>query len=130
MVEGLLVLKHEHLECEACALGKQHRDEFPIHKEKRKTYILELIHTDVCGPMQTRSLGGALYFLILVDDKSKYTWLYFMRKKSDAFEYFKEFKTMVEKQIGKCIKILRSDQGGKFTSRAFNSYCKKHGILQ
>ena len=54
MVEGLLVLKYEHLECEARALGKQHRDEFPVDKEKRKMNILELIHTYVCGPMQTR----------------------------------------------------------------------------
>ena len=62
--------------------------------------------------MQTMSLGGTRYFLIFVDDKLVFIWVYFIRKKSDVFEYFKEFKTMVEKQTGKCIKILRSDQGG------------------
>jgi transposase InsO family protein len=130
MVEGLPVMKNDHIECEACALGKQHREEFPIHKEKRQTEILELIHTDVCGPMQTRSLGGASYFLIFVDDRSRYTWVYFIRRKSDVFEYFKEFITMVEKQTGKCIKILRSDQGGEYTSGAFKNYCKNYGIQQ
>lgn len=73
MVEGLPVLKNDNVECEACVLGKQHREEFPIHKAKRQREILELIHTDVCGPMQTRSIGGAWYFLIFVDDRSRYT---------------------------------------------------------
>ena len=97
VVEGLLKLKSEHLECEACALGKQHREEFPLHTKKKQRELIELIHTDVCGPMQTMSIGGARYFLIFVDDRSKFTWVYFIRRKSDVFEYFKEFKTMVEK---------------------------------
>ena len=59
MVEGLHVIKNEHLKCSACALGKQHRNEFLVHQEKRQTGLLELIHTELCGPMQTRSLGGA-----------------------------------------------------------------------
>ena len=69
--------------------------------------------------MQTRSLGGAWYFLIFVDDRSRFTWDYFIRRKRDVFEYFKEFRIKVEKQTGKYIKILRSDQGGEYTSGAF-----------
>ena len=111
MVEGLPAIKNDHIECVACALGKQHRNEFPNHEEKRQTEILELIHTDVCGPMQTISLGGAWYFLIFVDDRSRFTWAYFIRRKSDVFEYFKEFRIKVEKC--KYIKIFRSDQGGE-----------------
>jgi hypothetical protein len=98
MVEGLPVFKNEHTECDGCALGKQHRNEFPISTDKRKREILELVHTDVCGPMQTRSLGGASYFLIFIDDRTRFTWVYFIRNKSDVFEYFKEFKNMVEKK--------------------------------
>jgi hypothetical protein len=71
--------------------------------------------------MQTRSLGGAYYFLIFIDD-SKYTWVYFMRKKSDVFEYFKEFKNLVEKQTGSFIKIPQSNKGGEYTSRDFFKY--------
>ena len=130
VVEGLPVFKNDHVECEACVLGKQHREEFPIHKGKRQREILELIHTNVCGPIQTRSIGGAWYFLIFVDDRSRYSWVYFIRKKSDVFEYFKEFKSMVEKQTGNYIKILKSDQGGEFKSREFNQYCKSNGIQQ
>jgi transposase InsO family protein len=130
MIEGLHVMKNDHFPCEACALGKQHRKEFPIHTEKRQIDIPKLIHIDVCRPMQTRSLGGASYFLIFVDDRSRYTWVYFIRRKSDVFEYFKEFITITEKQTGKCIKVLRSDEGGEYTSGAFKSYCKFHGIQQ
>ena len=81
MVEGILVIKNEHLECSACALGKQHRNEFPVHQEKRQASLLELIHIDLCGPMQTRSLGGASYFLTFIDDRSIYTWVYFISRK-------------------------------------------------
>ena len=82
----------------------------------RKTYVLYLVHTDVCGPMQTRSLGGAFYFLLFIDDCMRYTWVYFLRQKSDFFEYFKEFRTMVEKKTGKSIKILHSYEGGEYKS--------------
>ena len=51
MAEGLPVIKYDHIECVACALEKQHKQEFPNHEEKRHIELLELIHTDVCGPM-------------------------------------------------------------------------------
>ena len=60
--------------------------------------------------------------MIFVDDKSKFTWAYFIRRKRDVFEYFKEFKIKVEKQTGKYIKILRSDHSGEYTSGAFKRY--------
>ena len=69
--------------------------------------------------MQTRSLGGASYFLTFIDDRSRYTWVYFIRRKGDVFEYFKEFRTMIEKQTEKCIKILKSDNGGEYMYGAF-----------
>jgi len=85
MVEGLLDMKNDHVECEACVHVKQNREEFPLHKDKRQREILELIHTDVCGPMKTSSLGGACYFLNFVDDRFRYSWVYFIRNKSDVF---------------------------------------------
>jgi hypothetical protein len=97
MVEGLPMLKNENVSCEGCALGKMHRDEFPSNLDKKKRDVLDLVHTDVCGPMQTRSLGGAFYFLLFIDNCTRYTWVYFLRRKSDVFECFKEFRNMVEK---------------------------------
>jgi len=73
MVEGLPNIKIEHFECEGCALGKQHSEEFHVHENRRKCEILELVHIDVCGPIQTKSLGGVYYFLIFIDDNTRYT---------------------------------------------------------
>jgi len=98
MVYGLSVLKKLHIDCEACAFGKQHRDEFSAVKYRKQWDTLELVHNDLCGPMQTRLLGGAYNFLIFVDDCTKLTWVYFLRLKSHAFEYFKQFRNMIEKQ--------------------------------
>jgi hypothetical protein len=130
MVEGLPMLKIENVACDGCALGKMHRDEFPSNPDRKKRDVLDIFHIDVCGPMQTRSLGGAFYFLLFIDDCTRYTWVYFLRRKSDVFKYFKEFRTMVERQIRKPIKILRFDQGGEYKSRDFIKYCKDHGIVQ
>ena len=59
MVEGLPIFKNEYTKCDGCALGKQHRNVIPISIDKRKREIRELVHIDMCGPMQTISLGGA-----------------------------------------------------------------------
>ena len=80
--------------------------------------------------MQTISLGGAWYFLIFVDDKSRFIWVSFLRRKDNVFEYFKEFRIKFEKQTCKYIKILISDQVGEYTSEAFERYCTHNGIQQ
>lgn len=101
-----------------------------MHVNRKQRDILELVHTDICGPMQTRSLGGAYYFLLFVDDCTRFSWVYFLSKKSPAFQYFKEFKVMIENQTAKKIKILRSDQGGEYRLNEFMNFCKQHGIIQ
>ena len=101
-----------------------------MHTDVCGPMLRDIVHTDVFGPMQTRSLGGAFYILLFIDDCTRYTWVYFLKRKSDVFEYFKEFKTMVEKQIEKSIKILLSDQGGEYKSGDFIKYFKDHGIVQ
>jgi hypothetical protein len=126
MVEGLPMLKNENVSFDGCALGNMHRDEFPSNRDRKKRVVLDLVHIDVCGLMKTRSLRGAFYFVLFIDDCTRYTWVYFLIRKSDVFEYFKEFKTMVEKKTGKSIKILRSDQGGDYKSWDFIKYCKYH----
>ena len=67
---------------------------------------MELIHSDVCGPMSTTTRGGFQYFMILTDDLSRYGYVYLMRHKSETFEKFKEFQNEVENQLGKKIKLL------------------------
>jgi hypothetical protein len=113
MVRGLLPIQAPIRSCESCILGKQHRKIFPKEMSYRAWAPLEIVHTDLCGPMKKPSLGGRVYFLTFIDDYSRKTWVYFLKHKSETFEKFKEFKVLVEKQSGLSIKILRLDRGGE-----------------
>jgi Reverse transcriptase (RNA-dependent DNA polymerase)/gag-polypeptide of LTR copia-type/Integrase core domain/GAG-pre-integrase domain/Domain of unknown function (DUF4219)/Zinc knuckle len=114
--------------CEGCIYGKQTRKAFPKHQGRRSEEILELIHSDLVGPMRTTSLGGSKYFLLFTDDFSRRSWVYFLENKSDTFNRFKKFKALMETQTGKKIKVLRSDNGGEYVSKEFNDFCDKEGV--
>lgn len=114
-------------DCEICCEGKQSR--LPFSKGTRATEVLQIVHADVCGAMETKSIGGAQYFLLFVDDFSRMTFIYFMKHKSEVFHWFKNFKAVVENQKNKRIKILRTDNGGEFCSGEMNSYLAKEGII-
>ena len=111
-------------------VGKQAKQSFPTGKSKRAEAVLELIHADLCGPMRTESLAGNKYFMLLTDDFSRMSWVYFLKYKSESFDCFKKFKALVEKQSGRSIKVLRTDRGGEFLSKEFNDFCDEHGILR
>ena len=114
--------------CEPCLKGKHHRSPFPLSSQKRASKPLELIHTDVCGKLSSKSFGGAEYFVTFTDDKTRYVWVYVMKKKSEVFERFCEWKSEVEKSLGQSVKVLRSDNGGEYTSDEFKKYLKVQGI--
>ena len=78
--------------------------------------------------MQTTSLSGYVYYASFIDDYSYKTWIYFFKKKDEVLERFKEFKYLVEKIFERKINILRSDNGGEFTSNEFNDFCKEARI--
>ncbi|KAI5329221.1 hypothetical protein L3X38_028618 [Prunus dulcis] len=128
MVHGLPHLEQVSVVCEGCRLGKQHRDSFPLESTWRASHPLELVHTDICGPMKTDSISGNKYFLLFTDDCTRMSWMYFIRNKSSALECFRKFKAMTELQSGYKIKGLRSDRGGEFLSSEFNSFCAEVGI--
>ena len=117
--EGLPLIDKPERVCEACIFGKQHRDTFPIGKFYRARTLLEIVHSDICVPMQTSSIGGCKFFLTFIDDYSRKTWVYLLKHKSDAFSYFQQFKALVENQSGHRIKILRTDIGGEYVSNEF-----------
>jgi len=114
--------------CEPCIKGKINR--LPFHKKEKdeSKEILELIHSDVCGKLEKKSLGGAEYFISFTDDKSRYVWTYPMKNKSDAFGIFKKFKYAVEKEFGHYIKTLRTDNGGEYCSTEFETFLIDNGI--
>ena len=114
--------------CESCLLGKMTKLLFK-GKGERENRLLDLIHTDVCGPMSVHARGGFFYSITFLDDYSRYGYLYFMGYKSEAFEKFKEFRNEVEKQLGRSTKALRSDRGGEYLSQVFQDYLRDNGIL-
>jgi uncharacterized protein YjhX (UPF0386 family) len=92
MVEGIPELQstHEGI-CKGCALGKNIKKPFPSSNNRSKE-ILDLTHSDVCGPMPVKFLGGSSYYVIFIDDYSRNTWLYLLKTKDEVFNKFQEFK--------------------------------------
>jgi hypothetical protein len=128
MVTGLLEIHIDHDGvCTGCDLGKNVKGSFSSNDNRYKG-ILDLIHTDVCGPMTIFSLNEYLYYVLFINDHSQKTWIYFLKTKDGVLARFQEFKYQVEKLTGRRIKELRSDNGGEYTSRDFNDFCIKAGI--
>ena len=79
----------------------------PFNAKSRKAEeLLELMHSDVCGPISIQARGGYEYFITFTDDYSRFGYLYLMKRKSETFEKFKEFRVEVENQLGKRIKAI------------------------
>jgi hypothetical protein len=113
--------------CKGWAHGKNAKVAFPS-SDSRSKGILDLVHSNVCGPMSVPSSSDYLYYVTFIDDCSRRTWIFFMKTKYEVFSRFREFKAQVENQIGKKIKLLRSNNGGKYTSNDFRDLCKEAGF--
>jgi transposase InsO family protein len=123
-VTGLPKFKVDHEGvCNECAQGKNIKNPFPKRYNKLEGF-LELIHSNVCGPMPSTSIGGYVYYVSFIDDYSCKTWVYFLKSKDEVFGKFKEFKALIENLSKRKIKILRSNNGGEYTSKEFVNFCK------
>jgi transposase InsO family protein len=78
--------------------------------------------------MSSTSLTGCLYYVIFIDDFSRKSWIFFMTTKGQVFNWFQEFKALVENQTGRKIRVLRTDNGGGYTSKEFSDFCAREGI--
>ena len=114
--------------CEACAEGKSHRAPFKPVGEIHTTKRLELVHSDVAGPMKTESFGGAKYFVTFIDDYSRCVTVYPMKQKSEVLSKFKEWEAAVTNETDCKIKTLRTDNGGEYTSTEFEDFLRDKGI--
>ena len=124
MVIGLPML-HVDIDgvCKGFTLGKNTKGSC-LKSENRSKGILDLIHSDLCGPTTVTSLGGYSYYVTFIDDHSRKTWIYFLKTKEsdEVLSKFKEFKAKVKNLSGRNIKILRLDNGGEYTSTEFNDF--------
>jgi transposase InsO family protein len=101
----------------------------PFKSVERKTNVLDLVHSDLCEFNGMLTRGGNRYFITFIDDCSRFTHVYLLKHKDDAFNSFKTYKAEVENQLSTTIKVLRSDRGGEYFSAEFDAYCEEYGII-
>lgn len=118
--------------CDDCLTGKATRQPFPVHPstgEKKKGAILDLVHSDLMGPIDFESFGGNRYVLTIIDDASRYVFIRLLKTKGEVLTVFKAWKSQVEKQTGKLLKRFRTDNGLEFCSKNWDTFCEKNGIV-
>ena len=130
VVEGLkLSWTKDDRVCRSCVVGKIPRSLIPKSRSsERATELLELVHSDVCGPMQVPSLGGARYFVSFIDDHSEWATVFTMRRKSEVFDKYKTFEHFAQRQTGRKVRTLRTDRGGEYMSKEFDEHLTENGI--
>lgn len=114
--------------CECCIKGKMTSKSFPKQSKTRSNSVLELIHTDLCGPIPYTTPTGNRYILTFTDDYSRYSKVYFLKRKNEVIEKFKIYAAEVTNRFEKTIKTIRSDNGGEYTSDSFENLLKTMGI--
>ena len=113
--------------CEHCVLRKQWRARFgtAIHNTNG---ILDYVHSNAWGPTKTPSIGGRHHFVTFVDDFSRRVWVYTMKNKNDVLGVFLKWKSHVENQTRRKVKVLRTDNGGEYKRDPFLEVCQDCGI--
>ncbi|KAG8503695.1 hypothetical protein CXB51_001703 [Gossypium anomalum] len=128
MVENFIKYVQNKDVCEVCQLEKQAKLPFPTNTAWRASEKLQLVHTDMCGPMKTESLNGSRYFILFIDDSTRYCWIYFLKNKSEVVQAFLKFKIAAETETGCKLKSIRSDNRTEYISAQFQDICARAGI--
>lgn len=130
MVNGLstLDINVDEKFCESCVLGKQSKTSFPRNQQPRSSRVLELIHSDVCGPMSESAWDKSRYFVTFIDDFTRASMVFCIEHKGDVFDLFKQYVAMAESFHGVRVACLNVDNGGEYSSNNFKNYCKDKGI--
>ena len=113
--------------CIHCLYGKMHNVPFP-NSQFKASFPFELVHSDMWGPAPVVFVNSFRYYILFVDHYSRFSWLYPLKSKFEAFAKFVHFNAMVTNQFSLKTKTFRSNGGGEFTSNEFKSYLSNHGI--
>src|SRR3954465_3659428 len=114
--------------CHSCVQSKQPRKPHTA-AEERNLAPLELVHSDLCEMNGVLTKGEKRYFMTLIDDATRFCYVYLLQTKDEALDYFKIYKAEVENQLERKIKRLRSDRGGEYFPKIFDEFCQEHGII-
>jgi IS30 family transposase len=90
----------------------------------------QLLHMDIVGHSRVRSMGGKWYVLVIVDDYSRYSWVFFLESKDEGFEYFQSLALRFNNEHPNCLKAIHNDNGTEFRNVFFNQFCLEHGVDQ
>jgi transposase InsO family protein len=90
----------------------------------------QLIHMDPVGPSRVRSMGGKCYVLVVVDDYSRYSWVFFLESKDEVFEHFQRLALRLNNEHPNCSKAIRSYNRTEFKNASFDQFCLEHGVDQ
>ena len=114
--------------CVDCLKGKQHRASCKPKTHNSISQALYMLHMDLFGPTSVNSLNGKKYCLVVTDDYSRFSWVFFLRTKDETSEILKSYITGIENQIDKKVKVIRCDNGTEFKNRVMDVFCKEKGI--
>ncbi|GJY46279.1 putative ribonuclease H-like domain-containing protein [Tanacetum coccineum] len=129
LVRGLpaKVFQNDHT-CVACHNGKQHKASCKAKSVRSISQPLQLLHMDLFGPTSIRSINHKSYCLVITDDFSRFSWVFFLRTKDETSAILKDFIRQIENQLNKKVKIIRCDNGTKFKNRDMIEFCGSKGI--
>jgi hypothetical protein len=106
--------------CDSCHFAKLHRLPFPS-STSYSLNAFDMVHVDIWGPLAINSVNGYSYFLTIVDDHTRHTWIYLMKNKSEARQLLQNFVSLIHTQYKTIIKIIRSDNGQEFNCPSYYS---------
>lgn len=112
--------------CSSCRLGKLSRMSL-VSKEHTSQKPFDIVFSDVWGPAPVQSSLGHRYFVLFIDDFTRFTWVYFLKNKSEVYDVFIQFEKLIKRQFGKPILAFHSDWGGEY--QRLNHYFKATGIV-
>lgn len=119
----------KNIQCKVCVTGKFAKKPRSKIRTRTITKLFELVHFDIAGPIRKTSIGGSRYFLIFVEDMSKYCWTYPLKRKNDAARKIKEFVYMCENQFNCKLKVVRSDNAKEFINQDVSIFFSNRGII-
>jgi transposase InsO family protein len=128
LFKGMPLLTQVEQVCEACLAGKHRRTPFPRQAQRRSNEVLQLLHGDICGPISPPTPSKNRYFLLLVDDYSRYMWICLLTTKDAAAEAIKRVQAAAERKSRQKLKALRTDRRGEFAAVDFVKYCAELGV--
>ncbi|GJX42281.1 putative ribonuclease H-like domain-containing protein [Tanacetum coccineum] len=129
LVRGLpsKIFQNDHT-CVACQKGKQHKASCKAKSVSSISHSLQLLHMDLFGPTSVRSLNHKTYCLVITDDFSRFSWVFFLRTKDETSGILKDFIRQIENQLNQKVKTIRSDNGTEFKNKDVIEFCGSKGI--